>query len=236
MPPLRGGGFQMTGFKALDTRLSRDEEALHDVLWHGSKAEPAKLRADIRKDLRELDAFLGAGGKLWRAGDALDKTWSDPRAGESLFELLGHTFKLTAATEHLRKKDCKGAGEHVADAVESVSIGVCANVGCFEFVEEWEGGKIDFEMYAGKLTDHLQAKGVSRAGEFKRHLIAARNFGRAFDKTTAKAEQVLGARAAIANGLWVTLASISIRKSLGAPPRFPYDDFAAVLERIASRI
>ena len=226
----------MAGFKALDKRLSRDEEALHDVLWHGSKAEPAKLRADIRKDLRELDAFLGAGGKLWRAGDALDKTWSDPRAGESLFELLGHTFKLTAATEHLRKKDCKGAGEHVADAVESVSIGVCANVGCFEFVEEWEGGKIDFEMYAGKLTDHLQAKGVSRAGEFKRHLIAARNFGRAFDKTTAKAEQVLGARAAIANGLWVTLASISIRKSLGAPPRFPYDDFAAVLERIASRI
>ena len=182
MPPLRGGGYQVAGFKALDKRLSRDEEALHDVLWHGSKADPAKLRANIRKDLRELDAFLGAGGKLWRAADALDKTWGDPGAGESLFELLGHTYNLTAATEHLRKKDYKGAGEHVAEAVEIVSIGVCAAVGCFEFVEEWEGGKVNFEAYAGKLADHLHGKGISKAGEFKRHLIAARNFGKRCDQ------------------------------------------------------
>jgi hypothetical protein len=226
----------VAGFKALDKRLSRDEEALHDVLWHGSKADPAKLRADIRKDLRELDSFLGAGGKLWRAADALDKTWGDPGAGGSLFELLGHTYNLTAATEHLRTKDYKGAGEHVADAVESVSIGVCSNAGCFEFVEEWEGGKVNFEAYAGKLADHLHGKGISKAGEFKRHLIAARNFGKAFDATATKAEQALGAQAAIGNGLWVTLASTSIRKAIGSPPKFAYEDFAVVLGKVASRI
>ena len=236
MPPLRGGGYQVAGFKALDKRLSRDEEALHDVLWTGSKVDPAKLRADIRKDLRELDAFLGAGGKLRRAAEALDKTWGDPGAGESLFELLGHTYNLTAATEHLRKKDYKGAGEHVADAVESVSIGVCANAGCFELVEEWEGGKVDFETYAGKLADHLQGKGISKAGEFKRHLIAARSFGKVFDGSAAKSEQAFGARAALANGLWVTLVSVSVRKALGSPPRFPYEEFAPVLEKIAERI
>ena len=227
----------MAGFKALDKRLSRDEQALHDVLWQGSKADPRKLRANIQKDLRALDVFLGAGGKLRRMGAALDKSWGDPGAGESLFELLGHTYNLTAAADHLaRRKDPKGAGEHVAGAVESVSIGVCSNAGCFEFVEQWEGGKTDFETYAGKLADHLQSRGVERAGEFKRHLVAARNFGRSFDEKAPAAEQAMGARAAIANGLWVTLASTSMRRAIGSPPRFDYDDFAGVLDRIAARL
>jgi len=225
----------MAGFQALDKRLARDEDTLHDVLWQGSKADASKLRSDIQKDLRDLDAFLGAGGRLRRTGASLDKAWGEAGAGESLFELLGHTYNLTAATEHLRKKDYKGAGEHVAGAVESVSIGVCSSAGCFDFVEEWEGGKTDFETYAGKLADHLQAKGISRAGEFKRHLVAARTFGKAFDGTLSMAEQASGARAAIANGILVTLASTSIRAQIGRPPRFPHDDFAKVLETIASR-
>ena len=226
----------MAGFQSLDKRLSKDEQTLHDVLWHESKANPAKLRADIQRDLRALDAFLGVRGRLARMGAALDKSWKDPRAGESLFELLGHTYNLTAATDHLvRRRDPKGAGEHVAEAVESVSIGVCSNAGCFEFVQEWEGGKTDFETYAGKLADHLQSKGVARAGDFKRHLVAARNFGKAFDTKASKAEQTLGARAAIANGLWVTLASTSIRRAIAAPPRFSLTEFAVVLERIGAR-
>ena len=226
----------MAGFKALDKRLAKDEDALHNVLWHGSKANQGKLRADIQKDMRDLDAFLRIGGKLRRAAAALDNAWGDPGAGESLFELLGHTYNLTAATERLGKKDYKGAGEHVAIAMESVSIGVCANAGCFELVEEWEGGKVDFEAYASKLADHLHGKGLSKAGEFKRHLIAARNFGKSFDVAATEAEQALGARAAIANGLWVTLASASIRKAIGSPPRFSYDDYAAVLGKLAERV
>ena len=227
----------MAGFQALDKRLSTDEKTLHDVLWHESKADTTKLRADIQRDVRALDGFLVARGKLRRMAAALDRAWGDPGAGESLFELLGHTYNLTAATDHLvRRRDPKGAGEHVAEAVESVSIGVCSNAGCFEFVEEWEGGKTDFETYAGRLADHLQLKGVSHVGEFKRHLVAARTFGKDFDDRAPKPEQTLGARAAIANGLWVTLASTSIRKAVGSPPMFAYGDFAAVLERIAARI
>ena len=227
----------MAGFQALDKRLSKDEQTLHDVLWHGSKADPAKLRADIQRDLRALDAFLGAKGRLARMGTALDKSWGISGVGESLFELLGHTYNLPAATDHLvRRRDPKGAGEHVADAVESVSIGVCSNAGCFEFVEEWEGGKTDFETYAGKLADHLQTKGVKRAGDFKRHLVAARSFGKAFDERASNAERTLGARAAIENGLWVTLVSTSIRKAIGSPPTFSPDDFADVLMRIAGRV
>ena len=227
----------MAGFQALDKRLSTDEQALHDVLWQGSKANVAKLRSNIQRDLRALDTFLGAGGKLRRMGATLDKAWGDPGAGESLFELLGHTYNLTAATDHLaRRRDPKGAGEHVADTVESLSIGVCSNAGCFEFVQEWEGGKTDFETYAGKLADHLQSKGITRAGEFKRHLVAARNFGRSFDEAAPDAEKASGAKAAIANGLWVTLASVSIRRALGSPPRFSYEDFASVLQKIAARV
>ena len=55
-------------------------------------------------------------------------------------------------------------------------------------------------------------------------------------KAATKAEQALGAKAALANGLWVTLVSVSIRKALGSPPRFPYEEFAPVLEKIAERI
>ena len=227
----------MAGFQALDKRLSTDEQALHDVLWGGSKADVAKLRSNIQRDLRALDIFLGAGGKLRRMGAALDSAWGGPAEGESLFELLGHTYNLTAATDHLvRRKDPKGAGEHVAEAVESVSIGVCSNAGCFEYVQEWEGGKTDFETYAGKLADHLQTKGVFRAGEFKRQLVAARTFGKDFDATASKAGQVFGARAAIANGLWVTFSSTTIRAAIGSPPKFSLDDFAAVLECVARRV
>lgn len=227
----------MRAFTSLDKRLSRDSDALHDFLWQGKKAGEVKLRANLQKDLRDLDAFVGAGGKLRRAATALDRAWGNPGAGESLFELVNHTYNLTAATEHLlRRRDPKGAGEHVADAVESVSIGVCSNLGRFELVEEWESGKTDFETYAGKLADQLQAKGVSRAGEFKRHLVAARNFGKSFDSTAPTAEQTLGARAAIANGLWVTLASVSIRTALGSSPGFSYEDFASVLAKISDRL
>ena len=227
----------MPAFTSLDKRLSRESGVLHDLLWRGKKAGEAKLRVDLQKDLRDLDAFLHAGGRLRRAAAGLNRAWGESGAGESLFELVNHTYNLTAATDHLmRRHDPKGAGEHVADAVESVSIGVCSNVGCFELVQEWEGGKTDFETYAGKIADHLQSKGVARAGEFKRQLVAARNFGRSFDDTAPKPEQVAGGRAAIANGLWVTLASVSIRKALGSPPRFSYDDFAIVLEKIAGRV
>src|SRR2546426_8645328 len=226
----------MPAFGALDKRLSRHTDALHDLLWQEKKAGESKLRADIQKDLRDLDAFLGAGGTLRKAAASLDRAWEEPGAGESLFELINHTYNLTAATDHLgRRRDPKGAGEHVADAVESVSIGVCSNAGCFELVQEWEGGKTDFETYAGKLADHLQRKGVARAGDFKRHLVAARNFGKAFDAKASKAEQTLGARAAIANGLWVTLASTSIRRAIAAPPKFSLTEFAVVLERIGAR-
>src|SRR2546426_5700750 len=224
----------MPAFGALDKRLSRHTDALHDLLWQEKKAGESKLRADIQKDLRDLDAFLGAGGTLRKAAASLDRAWEEPGAGESLFELINHTYNLTAATDHLgRRKDPKGAGEHIADAVGSVSIGVCSNAGCFELVQEWEAGKTDFETYAGKLADHLQSKGVFRAGEFKRQLVAARSFGKDFDATAPKAQHVLGARAAIANGLWVTFASTTIRAAIGSPPKFSLDDFAAVLDRVA---
>src|SRR2546427_5407045 len=226
----------MPAFGALDKRLSRHTDALHDLLWQEKKAGESNLRADIKKDLRDLDAFLGAGGTLRKAAASLDRAWGEPGAGESLFELINHTYNLTAATDHLvRRRDPKGAGEHVADAVESVSIGVCSNAGCFELVQEWEGGKTDFETYAGKLADRLQSKGVARAGDFKRHLVAARNFGKSFDGKATRAEQGLGARAAIANGLWVTLASTSIRRAIAAPPKFSLTEFAVVLERIGAR-
>ncbi len=231
------GGTTVVAFSTLNRRMSRDVDQLHDALWDPAwKGDREKLLADLREDARDLDAFLRAGGKLRRNADTLAKGWGGPGAGESLFELLDHAYNFAAATERLRKRDFKGAGRHVAAAVESVTIGVCANAGCFEFVNEWESGKTDFETYMAKLTDFLQSKGIERVGEWKRIVVAARTFGRDFDETASATRQALGARAAILSGLWAAVASIDIRAPLGSPPKFPVKDFAAVAGRVAAKI
>ena len=130
---------------------------------------------------------------------------------------------------------CRGAVWHAAEAAESMSISVCANAGCFEFVEEWEGGKTDFDTYAAKLAGFLEGKGIARAGEFKRMLLAARDTGAAWDHASPRAEQALAVRTAIAAAAWCALAAVSIRKALGAPPKFSYEDYTWVVTKIAER-
>lgn len=226
----------MPAFASIEKRMSRDTDRLHDALWHDGKGNRTKLIADLLRDARDLDAFLRAGGKLRRNVEALAKRWGEPGAGESLFELLRHTYGLTAAAEALRERDFRRAGLHVADEVSSVTIGVCAGAGCFHLVQEWEGGKADFEAYMGKLADFLQSRGIDRAGEWKRIVVAARHFGTSFDGKAPETLQAVGTRAAIMNGLWATLASVDIRTALGVPPEFPAKDFAKVMDRVASRV
>jgi len=216
--------------------MSRDVDRLHDALWHDASGNRAKLAGDLLRDARDLDTFLHAGGKLRRNAEALVKRWGEPGAGESLFELLRHVYGLTAAAEALHRRDYLRTGRHVAETISSVTIGVCAGAGCFEFVQEWEGGKVDFETYMGKLADFLQSKGIDRAGEWKRTVVAARHYGTAFDKRASKTLQALSARAAVLNGLVATVASIDIRTTLGSPPEFPATDFAVIVERVATRV
>ena len=229
----------MPSFAALDKRLRSDEEALHDFLWHDWKGDPSELLGNVVRDARALDAFLGAGGKLRRPAEALARAVEAKGKegwGESLYELLSHAYQLTAATVHLAKGDADGASDHLENVMGSVTIGVCSNAGCFQYVTEWESKKIDFETYMGKLADFLQTKGVPRAGEWKRLVGAAYNFKRTLDTREPKAEQMLLARAAVLAACWASLASISIRKGLGSPPRFPAADFSAVVVTIAARV
>ncbi len=229
----------MASFRALEKRLERDELQLHDFLWSpGWKGDAAKLLADVVRDAKALDAFLRAGGKLRRHAESLAKPLSatNKEGGESLFELLSHAYFLTAAAEAARRRDYARAGECLEQEMGSVTIGVCANAGCFEFVTEWESRKTNFETYMGKLADFLEGKGISGVGHWKRMVSAAYGFRATFDGNPPKAEQDLLARAAIANAAWATLAGISIRKRLGSPPGFPYEDFAHVVQLIADRL
>src|SRR5439155_1623925 len=117
--------------------------------------------------------------------------------GESLFELLSHSWGLGAATVLYSKRSYRGAAERSKGVVSSASIGVCANAGCFEFVEEWEAGKTDFETYTGKLAGFLEPKGYMDSGQFKRVLNAVYDFAMSWNAVASKAEQALAARAAI---------------------------------------
>ncbi len=226
----------MASFASLDKRLSRDVGLIHDYLWQGWKGDPGKLRADLRREARELDAFLGVRGKLRRPANALlDKF--DAKHGPSLYEFLYDTYNLTAATEHVRKGDYKGAAEHAAWAVESMSIGVCSAANRFDIVEKWgHGGETDYEQYTSAIADMLQGKGVARAGEYKRMLLVARTFGKQWDRGASKERQAVAARAAIAAAAWCGLTTSSIHGALRASRGFPQTDYAAVITRIVERL
>ncbi len=227
----------MEDLAILDERVGHDLRQLHDYLWSpGWKGDEARLRTHLLQESRELDAFLGADGRLQKNSEALTKNWGRGPKGEALFELLHHTYTLTAATEKLRSGDYQAAAAHAADVAESVSIGICANAGCFPVVEEWGRKKIDFEAYASKLADALEAKGIERAQDIKHMLMVAQNLGKEWDEIASGEAKALAARAAIENTAWCAVTGVSVREALGATPAAPYRDILGLILHIASRI
>ncbi len=228
----------MATFSEIDKRLSEDGRQLHDFLWHpGWKGDSKRLIDNLVRDARDLDAFLKVGGKLSRAAETLARDLAIGKAegaGEALFEMLSHAFYLTAATEDLKREDFESTSKRLRDVVGSVTIGVCANAGCFEYVQEWEGGKVDFDTYAGKLATFLQGKGVPGSADWARMAQAAYlvgvNLGSSFTL-----ERGLLARVGILNACWVTSASLSIRQAIGSSPGFSLEDYVAVLDTISRR-
>lgn len=223
-------------FPTLDNRIKRDTQGLHDLLWQDKRDDEAKLRSALSKDAQDADTFLRLGGRLRKNAKALLVGLNEPGNGESLFELLAHSWALGAATVLTAKGDYRGAVARAKDAVSSASIGVCANAGCFEFVEEWEGGKIEFEAYTKKLADFLEPKGVLYAGPFKRSLDTVHDLGVNWNAAASKSEQALAARASVHVTAWGLVTSVSIRELLGAPPKFAVRDFGEIVERIAARL
>ena len=230
----------MASFASLDKRMMRDVNQIHDFLWDdAAKVDGDALLANLGREARELDAFLRAGGKLRRHADVLIAATREDRerSGSGLYELLYDAYNLTAATEHLRKRDYKGAAEHVAWVVESDSIGTCVALDSFSLVQEWEGGRIDFETYAGRLADLLQGNGVADAGQYKRMLLVVRTFGKEWNADALTEVQALAARAAIEAAAWATVASRAVRSTaIGGKPRVPLTDYSAVIRKIVDRL
>lgn len=210
---------------------------LHDFLWRpGWDGDDGTLREDLRADARELDAFLGAGGSLERSAEALTEDWGRNRAGEMLFELLHHAYDLTTATELLKRGEYAQAASHANEAAESVSIGICAHLGCFPLVEQWEGGEIDFATYAQELTKALAAKDLALAEDLRRVLVAVQAFGKEWDSSLPETLQEMSARAALQNAVWIAVAGVSVRQALGAAPEIPYATMPDLFIRIATRV
>ena len=230
----------MASFAALDKRMMRDVNRIHDFLWHpGEKIDGEKLLADLEEEARELDLFLRAGGKLRRHAKAIARsTRKDKEShGSALYELLYDVYNLSAATEHLRKGDYKGAAEHVSWVVESDSIGMCVAFDSFPLVTEWESGKINFEAYASRLADLIDGKGIPQAGQYKRAMLVVRTFGKDWDGKAPRAQQALAARTALEAGAWCTVAGRAIREAAtDRPPAVPASDYSAIIGRIVSRL
>lgn len=227
----------MATFSDIDRRLSTDEKQLHDFLWSPSwKGDQERLISNLVGDAQDLDAFLGAKGKLSGPAEVLAEELASGRkegVGESLFEMLSHVFFLAAAAEVLKRGDYDSAGGRLQEVVGSVTIGVCANAGCFEYVQEWEGGKVDFGTYTSKMASFLQEKGVDGVHEWARLARAAYDLPRFLGVSSSSSERELLTRAAVLNACWVTRHSLSIRDVIGSPPRFPAADFSSVVEKVS---
>lgn len=217
--------------------MGQDVHELHNYLWTaGWKGDEGRLRESIREGAGELDAFLGAEGSLERDTQVLTEDWGRNRSGEMLFELLDHTYTLTAATEFLRRGEYGKAAAQANEAAESVSIGICANADCFALVEQWEGGEIPFTTYSRELAKALAAKKIGSAEDLRRVLLAVQGLGKEWDDSASKEQQAIAARTAIANALWVAVAGVAIRRTLGAAPDTPYAAMPGLYLRIASRL
>src|SRR3989304_5368313 len=85
----------MATFAALDKRMMRDVNRIHDYLWDSAvKIDGAKLLADLTREARELDALLKAGGTLRRHAESLarDTAKDKDRHGGALYALLYDTY------------------------------------------------------------------------------------------------------------------------------------------------
>src|SRR5437870_12030399 len=92
------GEYMAVGFAALDKRIIRDTEALHDFLWHAEKKDETSLSAKLRKDGRDADAFLHLAGRLRKNAESLAQGLTSSGKGESLFELPAQSWSLAAST------------------------------------------------------------------------------------------------------------------------------------------
>src|SRR5436309_15830494 len=99
------------GFAALDKRIIRDTETLHDFLWHGEKKDETSLSAKLRKDGRAADAFLHLGGRLRKNAESLAQDLTSSGKGESMFELLEPSCAPAAAPVYRARGSNGGAAK-----------------------------------------------------------------------------------------------------------------------------
>ncbi|MEE9174037.1 MAG: hypothetical protein V3U30_03565 [Thermoplasmata archaeon] len=227
----------MGDFSRLEAQMGQDVHELHNFLWTpGWKGDEGRLQESLRQQAGELDAFLGAGGILEENTAALTKDWGRNRSGEMLFELLDHTYTLTAATELLRRDEFAKAASRANEAAESVSIGICASAGAFPLVEQWERGEITFATYVRELAKALGEKGLSPSEGLRHQLMAVHVLGKDWDASDSPKLQEMGARAAIEGALWIAIAGVQLRKALDAAPETPYGAMPGLFLRIARRL
>src|SRR2546427_6338906 len=99
----RPGENMAVGFVALDRRINRDTEALHDFLWHGEKKDEKSLIRSLRNDARAADVFLQLGGHLRTNTDELAESLQPQATGNhssSCCRTLGASAQRRSSTRN----------------------------------------------------------------------------------------------------------------------------------------
>ncbi len=221
----------MATFSTVDRKLTSAVSDLHDYLWVGKKIPQDRLLMRLEEAAADLDRHLGTRGLVSGGVRPLLRDFQRQPGGTSVFEFL-HTVGNLAAAVQMQRRRPQESARRAAEVVTSCAIGLAAYADRFSLVEAFQGGKTDFAGFITDLADALEARGVVRAGEFKRAANMAYDIHATWDPDKTMDEQRVAAHAAVAAAAYAGVLHADALRDLGKYRDVPYGRMVPAIRRI----
>ncbi len=225
----------VAAFPSIDRSLRRAVKDLHDYLWTRRSFEGADLVRRLERSARDLDACLGARGRIPRAIRPLLHPFHKSPTGPDLYTFLDTVSNLSAAVELARRSPHESAGR-ARELVVSLSIGLASKADSFHLVDAFESGKTDFDVFASGLAEALEQRGAVRAREFQRLTEEAFDLHALWDKRAPLDFQRIAAVASIGCSALAAVLYVEALRALGKYRAVPYGELLPVVRTIVNRI
>jgi hypothetical protein len=222
-------------FGPIDRSLRRAVKDLHDFLWTGKTFEEAGLVRRLERSARDVDAYLGARGRISRGVRPLLRPFKKYPSGPELYTFLDTVSNLSAAVE-LARRSPRESANRAKELVVSLSIGLASHADSFHLVDAFESGKTDFDAFASDLAKVLEGRGMVRAREFRRLTEETFDLQALWDNGWSRDVQRTAAVASIGCAGLAAVLYVEALKALGKYREVPYRELGPVVQTILNRI
>lgn len=225
----------MSSFAAIDARVSRAVDALHDYLWARTRISEPRLLTRLDRGARALDRIMGLRGALAGGARPMLRRFRKERNGPDLYAFLKAASDLSAAVRWSRSKPREGA-KRASELAVSLSIHLASVAGRSDLVESFEAGTTDFGAFSSRLADVLEQKGALRAGEFRRAVNGAFDVRALWDPKAHGDAHVVAATAAAVFAGYACVLFVEALQALGQYRRTPYARMIPVTRRLLAHL